>query len=53
MDYAEHDEYGFDLSYLKEPITVEEVGKQMMNSLVLQLHLSSLKIKIFIIKNPH
>ena len=25
MDYAEHDEYGFDLSYLKEPLTVEEV----------------------------
>ena len=25
MDYATHDEYGFDLSYLKEPLTVEEV----------------------------
>lgn len=25
MDYAEHDEYGFDLHYLKEPLTVEEV----------------------------
>lgn len=25
MDYATHDEYGFDLSYLKEPLTIEEV----------------------------
>ena len=25
MDYATHDEYGFDLRYLKEPLTVEEV----------------------------
>lgn len=24
MDYATHDEYGFDLSYLKEPLTIEE-----------------------------
>ena len=25
MDYAEHDEYGFDLHNLKEPLTAEEV----------------------------
>ena len=25
MDYATHDEYGFDLRYLKEPLTIEEV----------------------------
>ena len=25
MDYAEHDEYGFDLHYLNEPLTVTEV----------------------------
>ena len=25
MDYAGHDEYGFDLRHLKEPLTVKEV----------------------------
>lgn len=25
FDYATHDEYGYDLHYLKEPLTVEEV----------------------------
>ena len=31
MDYATHDEYGFDLRYLKEPLTIEEVRELQAN----------------------